>query len=505
MEPRTRSERGGSLAARSAAVLVLGIINYQLSISNALAQNLQQQELPSPISSRTLPIRVTNLGIEQGLSMSVAYSIFQDRYGFIWIGGQDGVNRFDGYDVKVYKSEPFDEESFPDGWAMDIAEDEDGALWFATWDGVAKMNRVTETFTHYRHDPDEPKSLASDQTFAVQPHDDGRIWVATEVGLDLLDPVSREATHYRHDPADPESISNDRVRDVVVDAAGNTWFVTDNGINKLTRDSQGKFSSYLVEPEGPSPSSVVHSVLERPVEPEVLWLLASDALLRFDPETAVVKRYAYPFGRRPQGFDGVGRIAQDPVNRNVIWMSTYGHGLLRFDIRNEQFVAFKTDRDNPTGLTSNAAQTIYVDRSGTIWVGMEGSGVDRFNPASAGVTHYRAKQGLSGMLPGASVWGISEAPDGTLWVATQDESSRHRVSRINRETGAFHHFEHRTNDPGSLGAGAYYRLRHDHTGTLWVTGLFGDGISRYVPSTNRWVRYGHREGDPTSLINNNVS
>jgi len=226
--------------------------------------------------------------------------------------------------------------------------------------------------------------------------------------------------------------------------------------------------------------------------------------VRFDAETADVKRYLYPYGNRPPERDGTGRIVQDPVNRNVIWMSTYGHGLLRFDIRNEQFVAFKADRDNPTGLTSNSAVTMYVDRSGTIWVGTEASGVDRFNPASAGVTHYRSYHGLNGMLPGASIWGISMAPDGALWVATQDESSRHRVSRINRETGAFEHFEHRTNDPGSLAAGAYYRILHDHTGTLWVTGLFGDGISRYVPSTNRWVHYGHREGDPRSLLNNNV-
>ncbi len=236
----------------------------------------------------------------------------------------------------------------------------------------------------------------------------------------------------------------------------------------------------------------------------MLWLLAGDALVRFDPETGDTNRYPYPFGDRPEGYDGTGQLVQDPVNRNVLWLNTYGEGLQRFDIRNEQFATFKSDRDNPTGLTSNAVETIYVDRSGTIWVGTEGSGADRFNPASAGVSNYRSTNGPNGMLPGASVWSIAEAPDGTLWVSTQDESSRHRVSHIDRETGKFQHFEHRENDPSSLSVGQYYRVLIDRSGTVWVTGLFGAGINRYVPGTNRFVHFRHIDGDPTSIPDNST-
>ena len=370
------------------------------------------------------------------------------------------------------------------------------------------MDRVSETFTHYRHDPEDPESIGSDRTWVVLPANKGQVWVSTKVGLDLLDPASGKATHYRHDPADPESISSDEVIAGMRDAAGDVWFATGNGVDKLQRDREGKFSRYLVEPTGSSPSSTYQAIMERSVDPGILWLAARDALVRFDPETGRSDRYPYPFGLRPlQGPNGGnndnhGNIVQDPVNRNILWISTYGQGLLRFDIRSKRFVAYKADRENPTGLTANSVETIYVDRSGTIWVGTEANGVDRFNPSSAGAVHYRSTKGLSGMLPGAAVWGISEAPDGALWVATQDESSRHRVSRIDRETGTFHHFEHRANDPGSLPAGGYYRLLHDHSGTLWVTGR---QLGRYDPRTRRFITYRHVDGDPSSIPDEWVS
>jgi ligand-binding sensor domain-containing protein len=280
--PRRRTSH---LGLRTATIVAAFLVHHSLFITVASAQKLQDTELASPISDRPLPIRVTNLGVEHGLSMSVGYTIFQDRYGFMWIGGQNGVNRFDGYEVKVYKSEPFNPKSFTDGWIIDIDEDEEGNLWFATFVGVTKMDRVTETFTHYRHDPSDPESIASNITFVVEPNGDGRMWISTRGGLDLLDPASGKAEHFQNDPADSASISHNFVSDAIKDASGDFWFATVNGVNRLNRDRLGSFSSYLVSPEGYTPSSDFRAILERSVEPGVLWLVARDGLVRFDPET----------------------------------------------------------------------------------------------------------------------------------------------------------------------------------------------------------------------------
>src|SRR5690349_15790112 len=86
-----------------------------------------------------------------GLSQSQPYSIFQDSYGYIWIGTQDGLNRFDGYDFKVYKNNPFDSTTLTHNWVWTIEEDKNGDLWVGTFQGLCKYDRSEDRFKQYYH------------------------------------------------------------------------------------------------------------------------------------------------------------------------------------------------------------------------------------------------------------------------------------------------------------------------------------------------------------------
>ncbi|HEY5565451.1 MAG TPA: two-component regulator propeller domain-containing protein, partial [Rhodothermia bacterium] len=475
-------------------ILTSFIIHYSLLITPASAQALRQDEVPSPVSSRPLPIRFENLSLEDGLSMSVGQSIFQDRYGFIWIGTQQGVNRYDGYEFKLYTNEPFNPNSFPEGWVLDIDEDAEGNLWFATESRVSRMNRVDESFTHWRHDPDDERSIGD--AWVVFPDKHGLVWIAGAQGLDVLDPKSNVVAHFRHDSTDQSSISSGGVRDIMLDASGMMWISTGSGLNRIDPVARDGFTRFL--------SERVLTAFERPAEPGLIWAAGLDDLIRLDPGTGDVHRYPYPGGRMQAGFGGATRIVQDPVNRNVLWMNQFAEGLLRFDLRNGRFIQYKADPDDPTSLSNDRTMTLYGDRSGTIWVGTVGNGVDRFNPGSADMEHVRSGAKSEKGLPAALVWGVSTGPDGYLWVTTMDESGRGRLSRIDRETGSARHYAHDPNEPRSLTSGGLLKVQHDGAGTLWVGGGGDWPLSRYDPATNSFYHVVADPNSPNGIVNDQV-
>jgi signal transduction histidine kinase/ligand-binding sensor domain-containing protein len=97
------------------------------------------------------PLRV--FSTRNGLSQNTATCIYQDRKGFLWIGTQDGLNRYDGYQFKHFKHNPEDSTSISDQFITAICEDGNGELWVGTRHGLNRFNSNTEKFTHYYPDP----------------------------------------------------------------------------------------------------------------------------------------------------------------------------------------------------------------------------------------------------------------------------------------------------------------------------------------------------------------
>jgi len=93
--------------------------------------------------------RFEKMGAEEGLSSGYVYCIHQDKYGFIWIGTQYGLNLYDGYEVKIFTADPNNPHALFNNWIKDIFEEADGTMWFGTNLGISKYNRANQTFTNY--------------------------------------------------------------------------------------------------------------------------------------------------------------------------------------------------------------------------------------------------------------------------------------------------------------------------------------------------------------------
>jgi len=137
--------------------------------------------------------RFRSYTIEHGLSQSSIYVAFQDQMGFMWFGTEDGLNRIDGYNFKIYKTDPADGNSISYNYVKAIIQDREGRLWFGTYGGG--LNRFIseyQVFEHYRMEQKPGKSLSNDFISSLFESKSGDIWIGTNDGLNQLNPKTGE-------------------------------------------------------------------------------------------------------------------------------------------------------------------------------------------------------------------------------------------------------------------------------------------------------------------------
>ena len=129
-----------------------------------------------PILDRFQTLRFDSYSVEDGLSQSSALSLLQDSRGFLWVGTEDGLNRFDGANFKIYRTDPDDPQSISNNYVRALAEAPDGYIWIGTYGGgLNRYDPNSEVFTHYRADPQGFSSLSNDQILELHIDSEGTI------------------------------------------------------------------------------------------------------------------------------------------------------------------------------------------------------------------------------------------------------------------------------------------------------------------------------------------
>ena len=132
------------------------------------------------------PIKFVPIGVAEGLQASI-HCVLQDSRGFIWMGTEAGIYRYDGYTLVNFSPEASNPKSLSNSWVYSIQEDSQGNLWIGTDNGLNLFNRETETFLQYKHDPEVQESLSDNKVFVVYVDSGGEIWFGTQNGLNLFD------------------------------------------------------------------------------------------------------------------------------------------------------------------------------------------------------------------------------------------------------------------------------------------------------------------------------
>jgi ligand-binding sensor domain-containing protein/signal transduction histidine kinase len=432
----------------------------------------------SLVHAAQLSLRFEHLGVEEGLTQESITRVIQDRKGFIWIGTQAGLNRFDGYRVTVFKNDPANPHSLLDNYVQALYEDASGQLWVGSKGGLDRYDPSTGGFVH--------QAIKAGNLAVTNIIGDGKdgLWLTTSEGLQHLDIKSGQVRTLRHASSDPDSISDDRVNAVARDKSGNLWIATASGLEMLPPGA-AKFL-HLTPRHGATPSNNITSLSVGP--DGVVWAGAMAGLQAWRVDGTTPKRLS-PAASQSFGDLRVNVLMHD--SGGTLWVGTQGDGLKRRDPASGEFHSYRWDSLNRHGIGDNQITALYQDRTGTLWVGNWYAGLDWVDLDSGGFERYTELSGVLPSVTNSKVRAIAGAGDNKLWLGSGAGLTRLDVTK--RTVESWHRDER---DPGSLPGDLVIALATDLKGRLWVG--TSTGLARRDPATGRYTRVPF-DADPNAL------
>ncbi len=498
----------------------------------------------------------TAMNFERIFPASSVSCIYQDAIGYMWIGDESGLKKYDGNRLISYTHDPLNPHSISDNWITTICATDTYNLWVGTLlGGLNKFDTRTGRFISYQNNPADSSSLADDRVYSIAVSKDSGLWVGTHAGvckfiprndssgyfqrytgttgngvllptlpvvaihedtegivwigtlgagLIQYNPAGNTVKVYRHVPGDPTSLSLDIVGYIYDDKAGHLWLGTafwytemGGGLNCFDKNSE-KFRVYRHNNQDPLSLS----------NDMVLWISGTA-----------------------------------DAGSSDLWIATYGGGLNYFDADNGRFTRYQNDPADEKSLPADLLQTIYLDRTGVIWVGTKTRGVVKYAPSSHKFYHIKAKTDLKKGLHHPVVLSFCESSESGLWIGTNgggldywdrdknefssylfdpsDPSSLSNnfvfciiedrkdpailwmgtnggINRLDKRTKSFKHYKNDPNDIYSLEYDGVLSLLQEESGIIWV-GTRRGSLNKFDPVTGRFDRYAPPGGERGSF------
>ncbi len=459
------------------------IIFFQFVSFLAFAQNQQ--------------LSFERIGTKDGLSDLNILSIMQDSRGFIWVGTENGLNRFDGHQFKVYYNDPADSGSISNNYVKHILEDSQGNIWISTHGGgLNKFDRKKNRFIRYIHAPDNPNSLSDNTINKILEDCNGKFWIATLDGLNMFDPATNSFTSYIHHNDDPKSLSDNNVSTIFADSRNNLWVGTlYGGLNCFNR-KDNSFSCYKSDPsiEGSISGNEISSIFED--SDHQLWIGTSGrGLSRYDYKTGQFIHYRNNPATNSIANDNIQSINED--DNGNLWIGTENGGISLLDCKSKLFRTCMNDETDDHSLSANSADVITKDKDGNMWVGLFSGGICLHKKNADQFNLYK-HNASPGSLSNNFVLSILEDQNENLWIGTDGGG----LNRYDHRTGKSYLYK-QSNSGNSICGNFVLSLAEDSGKNLWI-GTWGGGLSKFDVKNHHFTNFKYDESNKSGLSSNNI-
>ena len=440
-------------------------------------------------------VKFTHLSNLDGLSQSTVQAILKDRYGFMWFGTQDGLNRYDGYSFKVYRHTPKDTTSLRRSHILSLYEDRQGNLWVGTVNGALSLyDRQHNTFKHFKEMSDNQNGLSQKSVTAIYEDKQNNFWIGTYWKLNLLDRKTGKVTQFEHVPADPSSLSNDGITCIFEDSRGNLWIGTSWGLNILDRKTK-KFKRFFQTGDvnsisGNSISAITEDSYGR------VWIGTGNGLNLFDHGTGTFTRFMHIPGK-PNSLADNSITAIVDGGGGKLWVGTKNY-LELFDTKQNTFSHFQSNPNVSTTLSKNGNTTaLFLDNTGILWIGTYQGGLNKYDKSLTYFDTYQNNPQDFQSLSFNIVTSFAENPEGDIWIGTGGGA----LNLWKQATDSFIRFnpDPKQNSLSNWGVLCLYQGKKNNY--LWI-GTYGNCIDRYDPQTGIFKHY--TKGNAPHQLNNDA-
>ena len=492
------------------------------------------------------------IGVKDGLPEGTVKALVQDKYGYMWIGTQTGIVRFDGYTAKVYNTRSKAGNSL---YVKALYEDRAGRLWMGTIDdGVYLYNRGADSFINYippfqKNDKENIYTIT-----AFQDDADGNLWMVTYTSqknlafLTSFNAVSKEFKVYGKLEKGNRFINAKSFIDFFEDTNGKLWVGSDNGIYQYdkkqdtfiphfaTTDSSKQLSFWTLMQDKNHPEFIYagswysaneennigvwkfnvntdeHSVLahdeknKNSIPGNEVWkitqapdgnllICTSNGLSVFDVVHETFANYLPPDNKPGTYYNAIKSIFPD--KKDGYWCQA-AIGILYFNYATKQFTRYTASNKKNNGLAGDNIHDLLIDKTGNIWFGVDQLGLQWLDVSKSKFTYYENNPNLTDYFPGGSVNSIDQANDSSFWIASDNG-----LYHWQPNAGTFTLIK--SSKDKLVNVSVNYAIA-DKEGLVWFRayGNGAEGLYVYDPVTKAIKNYRHNDNDSTSLATNNI-
>ncbi|HWK04936.1 MAG TPA: two-component regulator propeller domain-containing protein [Puia sp.] len=434
------------------------------------------------------PYYFRHFQVENGLSNNAVICSLQDKKGFLWFGTKDGLDRFDGYTFKIFRSDPDDSGSIGSNFIHCLYEGPDGTLWVGTEKGLYRHDATTESFSVL-------PETSNGQIRDIQMDGEGNLWFISGLTLCRYVPAKKNIEYYDI-PRYFEATSLCRSSD------GRIWVSTSSGSLKEFRPAgqstgggagPGTFIDHdLFMASPPTPNKTPNKWIEKIYGTSDGMILAGTSIhgaKLFDIQHSTYKDILTYNPDKTAIF--VRNFVQ--TSENEYWIATES-GIYIYNTQTESLTNLGKKYNDPYSLSDNAVYTFCKDKEGGIWAGTYFGGVNYYPKPYNSFKKIFPRSGENS-LSGYVVREIHQDGGGNLWIGTEDAG----LNKLNPATGVFTHFL----PTGAKGSITYTNIHGllVQGNELWI-GTFEHGLDVMNITTGKVIRH-YSQGEGESALKSN--
>jgi ligand-binding sensor domain-containing protein/HPt (histidine-containing phosphotransfer) domain-containing protein len=429
--------------------------------------------------SQQKTLQFKHLSLDNGLSSSIVRSVLQDYKGFMWLGTFDqGLNRYDGNKIIVYKNNPSDPNSLPENMVRALFEDHNKKLFIGTGGGLSEYDRDLNRFINFKFEKASPLYNLAMSVYKIVEDTLGNLWLASDNGLFYFDRSNNKVVQYKHDPNIPGSISANTMEGLFFDKRGRLWVGTRKGLN-LFNPTTGTFQ--LITQCKTHVDNIADVCFMDILEDKQgnLWLGSESGLFCLEKNHAPNKLELSHFKANPLDQNS---LTNDRIRTLLIdhagnlWIGTENGGINIYNHKKNTFSRYRIEEFNSMSLNNESIHAMTEDRSNNIWVCTWGGGVNIASYKSGFIIPYKNLPGAQQSLSFNIVSGFVEDRFGRIWAGTDGGG----FNLFNDTTGRFIRFNSYNT---SIKSDAIITMQKGMENQIWM-GTWEGGLVQFDYTNN---------------------
>lgn len=423
-----------------------------------------------------------NIDKTQGLSNNSVQSIYKDSKGFLWVGTIEGLNRFDGYSFKTFKTNVDDTTSICGNLILFTFEDPNGILYVQSPNGFSQYDPKKNVFKR-SNDLFEGKLKVRNHARAMALYDSlGNAWFASQFGLYKYEPKHKNLTKIEANSNKTNSLSSDSVTALQVDNNNQIWVITNNRLVEQIDNSTGQRIRKIELP------LIATNFYQMFIDAQNdIWIFNAGnttGLFVYSIAKGELRFFEYNSSSLKLKNNRVMVITQD--GKDNIWIGTDGGGITIYDKTKDESHFAEYDPSIRKSLGSNAIALFFKDKEGTIWVATHKNGLSYTHPSLTKFPHIKIPKTDNSPPTINDIDNFIEDNDGNIWIGTNGAG----VLIYNPKTGSTKRMKHKPNDPNSLSADVVIGMLNDSKGRIWIGTYFG-GLNCFQNGKNTRYNTNH--------------